>query len=221
MPLTEVEPLTALDTLFNYESSIDLSIDEKNRVVVVWEQNTPQRFVSKIYGRCFRTNGTPLGNAFKVSTDSSAINSEIFPNAIARNGLIYTTFTLWSDGDVDTATEIAMRILNIDTVISDSSVEPPITPTRTFFLYQNYPNPFNPTTKIKFYLESTQEVTLQISNVVGQEEKLLMSGILSAGTYSTTWDGRNSRGILLPSGVYLATLRVGNNTITRKIMLLR
>ena len=55
---------------------------------------------------------------------------------------------------------------------------------KDFTLYQNYPNPFNPNTTIEFALPETDEVTLKIFNILGEEIELLVSDRLNAGSYS-------------------------------------
>lgn len=71
-----------------------------------------------------------------------------------------------------------------------------------FSLSQNYPNPFNPTTTISYRLPVNAEVTIHIVNVLGQEVRLLESGSKNAGSYEVTWDGRNSIGLPVASGIY-------------------
>ena len=71
VPTTGVEQLTPLDTLFDSGNSIDVSVDERERVVLVWEQKTSVKFDSKIYARCFSSTKTPISASFKVSTNNS------------------------------------------------------------------------------------------------------------------------------------------------------
>jgi len=83
-------------------------------------------------------------------------------------------------------------------------------------LFQNYPNPFNPATGIKFYLPEAGSVELSVYNIRGEKVCTLVSGNLSEGTHSFVWDGKDA-----PSGVYLYRLRIGNESITKKMMLLK
>jgi outer membrane protein assembly factor BamB len=86
----------------------------------------------------------------------------------------------------------------------------------SFSLKQNYPNPFNPNTTIVFDLPKTIEVSLKVFNILGQEVATLISGRLSAGSYSYEWDASN-----LTSGVYLYRLQAGDYVNTRKMVLMR
>ena len=90
-----------------------------------------------------------------------------------------------------------------------------------FALQQNHPNPFNPTTAIRFNLGRNAHVHLEIRNVLGQLVRVLEDVDLAAGVYETTWDGRNSAGQEVASGVYFYTLRSGEFAQTRKMVLSR
>jgi len=96
----------------------------------------------------------------------------------------------------------------------------------SFELYQNRPNPFNPTTTIDFYvggdgLSGEQQVTLEVFNLLGQQVKTLVDRSLPAGQHSVIWDGRYESGEPAASGIYLYRLRVGDQSRSRKMMLLK
>ncbi|MCJ7555014.1 MAG: T9SS type A sorting domain-containing protein [Ignavibacteriaceae bacterium] len=73
-------------------------------------------------------------------------------------------------------------------------------------LFQNYPNPFNPETNIKFALPSTSEVRIKIYNILGKEIKELLNETRSSGEYEIAWNGTDSKGNQMPSGVYFITI---------------
>ena len=83
-------------------------------------------------------------------------------------------------------------------------------------LDQNYPNPFNPETKIAYAVPKTASVSLKIFNVLGQEVATLYNGIQSPGSYTATFNGVN-----LASGAYIYTLTVGDQTMTKKMLMLK
>jgi plastocyanin len=91
---------------------------------------------------------------------------------------------------------------------------------RAFSLEQNFPNPFNPTTTIHFSLEQSEEVTFRIFNIAGQLVEEQNLGRLTRGSYSITWSANGPAGSL-PSGVYFYRLRAGEQTLTRKMLLLK
>lgn len=83
------------------------------------------------------------------------------------------------------------------------------------------PNPFNPETTIHFNLGTSAQPSIAIYNVAGQlvrEEEL---GTRSTGANSWFWDGRDSRGNPLASGVYFVRLQAGAVTDVKKAVLLK
>ena len=94
------------------------------------------------------------------------------------------------------------------------------TPT-DFVLEQNYPNPFNPSTTIRFSLPEAASVTLAIYNTNGQLVRSLVSGQMTAGQHSVTWNATDDRGTRVVSGLYLYTLKVGAVILQRKLVLMK
>ncbi|MBN2830646.1 MAG: T9SS type A sorting domain-containing protein [Candidatus Cloacimonetes bacterium] len=88
-------------------------------------------------------------------------------------------------------------------------------------LNQNYPNPFNPETTISFSLEKAGNVELSIYNILGQKVQTLQNGFTGAGNHSLVWNGTDSKGKTVPSGIYLYKLTEGTYTFTRKMILLK
>jgi hypothetical protein len=83
-------------------------------------------------------------------------------------------------------------------------------------LYQNYPNPFNPNSIIRFQINDSRLVTLKIYDVIGKEVSTPVNEKLSPGKYEVTFDGSN-----LPSGLYYYTIRAGDFTETKKMILIK
>jgi len=90
-----------------------------------------------------------------------------------------------------------------------------------FELGQNYPNPFNPTTTISFGLPAETAVDLNIYNIRGQIVKTLVSKVLPAGHHEVVWDGKNSAGEDVSSGVYFYRLSAGEFSESRKMIMLK
>ena len=88
-------------------------------------------------------------------------------------------------------------------------------------LKPNYPNPFNPSTKIKFIIVELNKVSIKVYNILGKEITTLLEEELSPGSYTISWEARDSNGQLLPSGVYLIQLNAGNYTKVIKALLMR
>ena len=90
-----------------------------------------------------------------------------------------------------------------------------------FFLYQNYPNPFNSTTIINFDLPEIAETRLVIYNILGQLVATPVDATLPAGSHSITWDGRNSSGRHIASGVYFYVISANQHHAVKKFLLLK
>jgi len=90
-----------------------------------------------------------------------------------------------------------------------------------YALEQNYPNPFNPTTQILFSLPNSERVSLTIYNLIGQKIATLVDGTMAAGSHVVTWNGRDSRGMQLPSGVYFYRLESPGFSAARRMLMLK
>ena len=90
-----------------------------------------------------------------------------------------------------------------------------------FVLQQNYPNPFNPTTTIRYGLPKEGKVQVAVYSILGQEVAMLQDGVQSAAYHTAAWNGKNSHGIDMPSGVYLIRLQADDKQIVRKAVLIR
>ncbi len=102
------------------------------------------------------------------------------------------------------------------TAISETATGPTL-----FQLAANFPNPFNPTTEIRFALPAPTPARLTVYNLQGQEVRVLQSGLLDAGVHRATWDGTDTQGHSLATGVYITQLRAGSRSQIRKMLLLR
>ncbi|MDP3149343.1 MAG: family 10 glycosylhydrolase [Ignavibacteria bacterium] len=88
-------------------------------------------------------------------------------------------------------------------------------------LSQNYPNPFNPSTTIGFAIPLPEYVDVKIYDMLGGEVITLVSEDMSPGKYSVEWNGIDSLGKHVPSGVYFYTIRAGKYHDTKKMIFLR
>ncbi len=98
-----------------------------------------------------------------------------------------------------------------------------VIPEKTVLL-PNYPNPFNPETWIPYDLAKESDVRITIYNLKGESVKQFNIGLQAAGTYRTRsraayWDGCNSVGEPVASGIYFYTLCAGQTKATRKMVI--
>ncbi len=90
-----------------------------------------------------------------------------------------------------------------------------------FSLGANYPNPFNPSTTIPFTIAEDGKVSLTVYNLAGQWVRELVAERLTAGEHTAVWDGRDTDGRTVASGVYLARLVAGEREQVRRMLLMK
>lgn len=82
---------------------------------------------------------------------------------------------------------------------------------QSYSLEQNYPNPFNPTTTIKFAIPQQGNVKIEVYDIMGRLINTLINKDMNSGTYTVTWDGKNTNGQMVGSGVYLYRIQAADN----------
>ena len=87
---------------------------------------------------------------------------------------------------------------------------------REFSLSNNYPNPFNPTTTISYDLPQDGCVSIKIYDALGREVRTLVNEAKEKGSYKAYFNASS-----LPSGLYFYTMKAGNYTSTKKMMLVK
>lgn len=106
-------------------------------------------------------------------------------------------------------------------VDNPNSVESPSKPAAQYNLRQNYPNPFNPTTTIQYSIQRPSNVELNIYNSLGQLIRMLVHDYKNTGSYTVTWDGKDSTGHQVASGAYFYRIRTGDFVSARKMIYVR
>ncbi len=86
---------------------------------------------------------------------------------------------------------------------------------------QNYPNPFNPTTAISYSLPVTSRIKIQVYDITGSLVNTLLNTEQAAGKHQIIWNGKNSSGAQVSTGIYFLRFDAGVYTNTFKMMLLK
>jgi len=94
-------------------------------------------------------------------------------------------------------------------------------PAQLFWVRQNQPNPCRATTTIRFGLERDMPVALRIFDVDGHVVRTLAQESYAPGEHVIAWHGKDNRGNPVPAGVYFYKLDAGDQSATRKMLLLR
>ena len=119
----------------------------------------------------------------------------------------FSATSTYGDGDFGTP-----GISFNGTLKTDHSMDLPI----SFSLSHAYPNPFNPSTMVKIQNSSGKNLKLEIFNLNGYLIKSVENRWTSLGAYDFTWDAKKEA-----NGVYFFRLSDVNNSIIRKVVLLK
>ncbi len=164
---------------------------------------------------------TPVSGAspffFYGEATTAAVRFEgTFGGSALPGKIVFAGFPLELTGNEAARKQLFSKVLNVfgfstTGIMPDTKKMP-----QTLVLKQNYPNPFNPETAISYQLSTVEKVTLTVYNVLGQTVKELVKTSQKPGLYKVIFKGGD-----LPSGLYYYRLTVGNDSATRKMILLR
>jgi hypothetical protein len=124
------------------------------------------------------------------------------------------------DRDHDGLFDDSMMIANEYTGPTRVADEPVLLPTESELL-QNFPNPFNAGTNIQFRMGGTSPATLKVYSITGELVRTLVDEVLPSGVYSVRWDGTDSRGQSVATGMYIYEFISGRVATTKKLIILR
>ena len=145
---------------------------------------------------------------------TNEISEYTYPdNSVQEDG----TYYYWIESVENSGNTELYNPISITINKSDDNQTPGI-PNVTYL--KNYPNPFNPTTIIEFIAPEGKNAKLSIYNLKGQEIITLFEGISQGHNY-ITWDGKDKYRNQQGSGIYLYKLVTENNTITKKMVLMK
>ena len=86
---------------------------------------------------------------------------------------------------------------------------------------EGYPNPFNPTATVRFSLPKAGDVTLIVYDMLGREVVKLIDGFHNAGRYELIWDGRDSKGLEVSTGIYITKLSTPLETKVIRMLMVK
>ena len=218
-----------LDDIYTYrtigvETMPNISCSE-GQIFVVWSgvtegfDNGTNNF-RHIWTRRSPDNGTTWGYFYDLDSDLIHIFDEcIYPTiAGSTDGSIHVLYQL--DNDVGTALDgdhpvVENKMTYFTSLIDELyvGVNENTELISSVDVSQNYPNPFNTTSVVKVKLEQKANLSLQVTSLTGQVVYEINEGNASTGVHSITIDASN-----LTSGVYFYTVKAGESTVTKKMI---
>lgn len=208
-PANDASLTLAGDASILFEATWDEGSDiDNNEVTYIWQLSRDAAFTDLLVN-------TNVGLETSFSADFGTL-ATIFDEAGIEVGTTANLYhrVITSDGSNEKASE--PRTANIERgQVTPNEVEFDTQPL-TFGLDQNYPNPFNPSTSISFTLSETGNASLKIYNMLGQEIATLTNSRLTAGSYTFSFDASQ-----LSSGMYIYQLRAENQTVTKRMTLIK
>jgi parallel beta-helix repeat protein len=88
-----------------------------------------------------------------------------------------------------------------------------------FFLGRPFPNPFNPVTTLRYGLPEAGKVRILVLDMLGRRVREWVKTEEAAGYHEISWDGRDEKGIVQSSGVYIFRMKSGSFEAVQKVVL--
>jgi len=160
-----------------------------------------------------------LGISIDISEGETVELSQYFecpePLVIEQCKLI-----VWVQAD-NSAKEILqtarIRVDDLGSVSINDAVELP----SSFCLAQNYPNPFNAKTTISYSLGKESQVEIDIYDLGGRQIAAVVNSIQPAGDHQVIWNGTDSNGNTVSSGVYFYRILTNGESLAKRMVLLK
>lgn len=104
-----------------------------------------------------------------------------------------------------------------DTLAKSATIEIP----SEFIIEKAYPNPFNPVVNVRYGLPESASVKIVIHDIKGRMINNFSINNQSAGWHEYIWDGTDSDGQSIGTGIYLFTIQAGKLVKKQKITFLK
>jgi len=193
-----LEPRTALNTTL-YD----------NVTYVYSQHDDTVRF--KFMNNTLRFTDYPTGQDISLLVSTPPVDLAPGDSATFAVGFIGAANVADWQAGADTAQALYDRLF-----LTGVEMGEPLGIPNTFALGQARPNPASGSSLISFALERGGPASLKVYDLSGRLVSTLVNGSLPAGSHEVRFDGRG-----LPGGVYFYRLEAGNQSATRKLVLVR
>jgi DNA-binding beta-propeller fold protein YncE len=220
-------------------STQDIEFDEQNDrlLVVAWSSNSSIHSIDMDSGQVNSIPNTALGRYDGITIDN---DGNVYVSCHLNGGRVYRIDNSFTqpmeeiEGDFNEPAGLYYNLQNDFLIVpnfgGNNLIYIDLTSVNTYPTeiviniisdLRNYPNPFNPSTEIRFHISSFSEIEfakLIIYNLKGQKIKQYS---INNSQSSVTWDGTNQNGFQVASGIYFARLKLGEQTATCKMLLMK
>ncbi|MEN6445824.1 MAG: S8 family serine peptidase [Candidatus Cloacimonas sp.] len=194
-----------------YQPDFTAALNDRNKVVLSWKNNFGGGISSY---QIWRGSSHLLSSAVQVSDFiPESETQENYYTYTDSTTVAYTRYYYW------------LKITNIDesaafwgSVLITTSNDPPLPPPPETALIGIYPNPFKPLAKIEYSIKAAGKVEFKIYNYKGQLVNSFSQSHSAPGIYTYEFNGHNSKGRDLASGLYILYMKVGNKTFVHKMV---
>ncbi len=198
----------------------DNTFQDKITPDTVYEDTTEGNVFWKVIDLTALNNGEPIYLSYN---DTIYLGVEGIDSTVAlmldQPGNYYHTFMYNPDSSAWYQVDADLFVRGIGDYVSD--VKEHIQKPLRFAALVPMPNPFKGHTVIKFALPEKENVKLDIYDINGRRIARLVNGKLNAGWHTVSWNGKDTRGRKVKSGVYFYRLNAGKYRKTVKMMLVR
>jgi hypothetical protein len=181
--------------------------DDKGEVSLNWRTESE---INNRYWLIQKKEDTPTDSLNDESGETSSEQYETFARLDGEGTKSTETVYNFLDKEVSVGKKYSYRLVDVSINgrkhIHDAQSVFIGFPER-YELFQNYPNPFNPVTNILYELPVDSDVDLRVYNILGQKVATLINQEQAAGYCKVVWQGKNSNGISLASGIYILVIK--------------
>jgi hypothetical protein len=161
----------------------------------------------------------PSVSSLAIATDDLFYDIAGDPDLLAHTSFDAVYFPLENQEHVDINPQnAAWLIAEIETGAGDVAEGAPVQPPLAR-IEPAAPNPFATSTRVRFSVPRAGETRVAVYDAAGRRVAVLEDRSLAAGAWETAWDGRDERGLPLPTGLYLVRLNGEGFAASRKVVL--
>ncbi len=203
----------------NWSVILDGAADEEIPWFDVWGLAVSEHDNQIVYSSCFQRNIYEELLLF-ISEDGGETWAEV-NGGMGRRGTLSFAYRSIDKGDEIYLGTTGDGVFRFTNGIGEVSLEETSLPAYESITLENYPNPLNDRTIIKFSIPDKSAVSISLYSVRGERIATLLSGSFVEGEYAIYWDGKDTQGNTLPSGIYFALLQTEESKRVNKMLLLK